>query len=42
MDDLLLFILTKLSHFKKAQRFIESFAQKWFEDFSKEMPTIQN
>ena len=42
MDDLLLFTLTKLSHFEKLEDLIESFAQEWFEDFSKQMPTMQN
>ena len=36
------FYPNKIITFRKAWRSIESFVQNWFEDFSKEMPTIQN
>ena len=42
MYNLLLFTLTKSFHFEKARRFIESFTQKWTEDFPKEMSIIQD
>ena len=42
MDDLLLFTTTKSSHFEKLKDLLKALSQKRFEDFSKEMPTIQN
>ena len=42
MDNLLLFTPTKSSHFQQARRFVEGFAQKWIENFPKEVSTIQN
>ena len=40
MDDLLLFTLTKESHFAKLERFAEGVMQKLVENISKEMSTI--
>ena len=40
MDNLLLFTLTKSSHFKKLEDLLKALCKNVSEDFSKEMPTI--
>ena len=42
MDDLLLFIPRKPSHFDKLNRFAKGTMQEWSKDFPKEVPTFQN
>ena len=41
MDDLLLFTPMKSSHFEKLEDLLKA-VQKWIENFSKEVPIIQN
>ena len=42
MDGLLLFMPTKKSHFAKLEDLLKSFMQKLVENFSKEMPAVQD
>ena len=42
MDDLLLFIPMKSSHFDKLEDLLKALHKKWFENFSKEVSAIQN
>ena len=42
MDNLLLFTPTKESHFAKLEDLLKGSVQKWVDNLSKEMPTVQN